>query len=580
MTPSVPTAIDSDSVTLAPTLRIGDWRVDPAVNELRRKGETVRLEPKTMEVLVFLAERAGQVVSREALLTALWPGVVVGEDAVTQAVIKLRKAMQDPARSPQYIETISKRGYRLVAAVKRLGVGGAPASVSTGENVPVVSTREQSRPLLRAGGVAALVGLLIAAGVVYHGARQQADWVEADTALVEDAPERWAALPTIVVTPFETLGGDHGETYLARGIGADLMTDLSRLSALRVISSQNLPRVESGGAGSTGPSTRYLLSGAVQRESGSLRVNVRLIDSESGRQLWAERYERPFRDVLVVQKEIIEHVLQVLPVQISDAERRRLARPYTRSLEAYDIFLRAQAAFLVRRPAENDAARRMYRKAIELDPAFARAYAGLALTHADDYRNQWTSDGQGALARALELAQTARRMDPDLPEAYGVLAHVHAVRLEYDEAIKILRQAIVLAPSYADGYAHLGSAYAHMGQPAKAIPLLRAAARLNPDGGSRYFVVLGRAYLFLGDTEQALINLREAITRNPADLDGHVYLAATLVASGDLPAARWEAEEIRALQPGFAVRQWLQTYPTTDADQKQRLIDLLAKVEL
>lgn len=580
MTSSAPTATASDSATLASALQIGDWRVDPTVNELRRNGETVRLEPKTMEVLVFLAERAGQVVSREVLLGALWPGVIVGEDAVTQAVIKLRKALHDPARSPQYIETISKRGYRLVASVERLEVGGAPASVTTGENDPVVPARERNRHLLRAGGFAALVGLLIATGIAYHISRQQVDWVEAETVLVEDASKRWATLPTITVTPFETLAGDRDETYLARGIGADLMTDLSRLSALRVVSSQNVPRLESGGAGSVGPAARYLLSGAVQRASESLRVNVRLVDSETGRQLWAERYERPFRDVLVVQQDIIAQILQVLPVQISEAERRRLARRYTRNLDAYDYFLRAKAAFLVRQPVENEAAREMYRKAIELDPAFARAYAGLALTYADDYRNQWTTDGQGALARALELAQTTLRMDPDLPEAYGVLAYVHAVRLQHDKAIKLLRRAITLAPSYADGYAYLGAVYTHMGQPAKAIPLLRTATRLNPDAGFIYFVVLGRAYIFLGEIEQALINLREALARNPADLETHVYLAATLVAAGDLPAARWEAEEVRALRPGFAVQQWLQTYPMTDAGQKRQLISLLAKVEL
>src|SRR5262245_24655990 len=99
--------------TPGPALHIGDWHADPRTNELTRNGETIRVEPKAMEVLVFLAERAGQVVSREALLAALWSGTVVGDDTLTQAVIKLRKSLRDEARSPQYIETISKRGYRL-----------------------------------------------------------------------------------------------------------------------------------------------------------------------------------------------------------------------------------------------------------------------------------------------------------------------------------------------------------------------------------------------------------------------------------------------------------------------------------
>src|SRR5688572_4039004 len=98
-------------------LLIGDWRVDPSRNELARGTESVRLEPKAVEVLVHLAGRAGEVVAREELLSAVWPGVVVGDDALTQAIIKLRKALGDDAHAPKYIETIAKRGYRLVAAV-------------------------------------------------------------------------------------------------------------------------------------------------------------------------------------------------------------------------------------------------------------------------------------------------------------------------------------------------------------------------------------------------------------------------------------------------------------------------------
>jgi transcriptional activator of cad operon len=110
----------STTITTAPGLiaagwQIGEWGVEPALNEIRREGETLRIEPKAMEVLVFLADRAGHVVSREELLSALWPGAVVGDDALSQAVIKLRKALRDPAKSPQYIETIPKRGYRLIA---------------------------------------------------------------------------------------------------------------------------------------------------------------------------------------------------------------------------------------------------------------------------------------------------------------------------------------------------------------------------------------------------------------------------------------------------------------------------------
>jgi tetratricopeptide (TPR) repeat protein len=269
-----------------------------------------------------------------------------------------------------------------------------------------------------------------------------------------------------------------------------------------------------------------------------------------------------------------------LPVQVSKAERERLARRYTRNLEAYDYFLRGKAAFLARQPAENRTARQLYEKAIELDPAFARAYAGLALTHADDYRNQWTADGKRSLATALQLAETALQMDPDIPDVYGVLGYIRAVHHDYQRAIQLHERAVKLDPSYADAYAYIGASYTLMGQPAKTIPFVRTAMRLNPEGGFMYFMVLGRAYLFTGDFNQALINLREALSRNAADLESRVYMAAALVAAGDLQEARWEADEIRALQPDFAARQWLQTYLMSDERQRRELSRLLAKIGL
>jgi predicted Zn-dependent protease len=126
----------------------------------------------------------------------------------------------------------------------------------------------------------------------------------------------------------------------------------------------------------------------------------------------------------------------------------------------------------------------------------------------------------------------------------------------------------------------MGGIYTYIGQPAKAIPLLRTAMRLNPDGGYLYFQILGRAYLFGNDIEQALINLREASARNPVDLETRVYLAAAMVAAGDRQSGEWEAEEIRVLDAGFSTHKWLETYPMTSTEHKKRLSGLLAKLGL
>jgi DNA-binding winged helix-turn-helix (wHTH) protein/TolB-like protein/cytochrome c-type biogenesis protein CcmH/NrfG len=536
-------------------IRIGEWRVDGTLNELSRAGRTLRIEPKAMEVLMALADRPGEVVSREALLALVWPGMVVGDDALTQSIIKLRKALGDTARSPAYIETISKRGYRLIAPVAADAAGGTGGSaprrrglrfaigalVVLAAAVALVDLRD-SRPL-PAGGVPGAPG--------------------------EEAAE--AAPVGVAVVPFETVGAGVEQAYLARGIGSDLMTDLGRLSGLTVI-----------GASATGstPGARYLVTGSIQRDGATLRVNVRLVDARSREQLWSRRFEQPAADLLAVQSEIARDLVRQLPARISAAERAQLAKRYTSSPEAYDLFLRAQALFLARGPEENQEARALYRKALDLDPQFARAYAGLAMTYAMEYRYRGAARSPDALARASELAETARTIDPDIPEVHWALGFIHAQARRYGEAIDSLQRAIALNRSYADAYALIGGIRTYMGNAGQTIPLLRTALRLRPDGGYLYFLVLGRAYLFEDDLDQALINLREALKRNPDDLETHVYLAAAFAAQGNRAAAEWEADEIRAREPRFSMRAWLETYPMTSAPYRERLLDLTSKLGL
>jgi tetratricopeptide (TPR) repeat protein len=279
-----------------------------------------------------------------------------------------------------------------------------------------------------------------------------------------------------------------------------------------------------------------------------------------------------------IQEELGPKILQILPAKVSEAELRRIAQRHTRNLQAYEHFQRGQSALLVRQRAENESAREMFRRAIALDAAFARAYAGLALTYAADYRNQWTADGAAALKRAFEMAETAHQINPDIPETYWVLAFVHLERRQHGQALQHLETAVRLYPSFADGYALMGGIKTYIGRPADAVPLLRRAMRLNPQAGHLYFLNLGRTYLALGDLEQARVNLEQALSRNPENLEAHVYMAALHVTAGDKAAAAWKAEEIRALQPGFSTRLWLETYPMTDVRQKTKLVQALGEL--
>ena len=548
-------------------LQVGDWTVEPALNQLSLAGRTVKLEPKAMAVLVYLAEHAGQVVSREALLSSVWSGVVVSDDSLTQVVIKLRKALGE---KQAYIQTIAKGGYRLVAPVARY------------QAVTPVQTRSDSEPVQAeansfarrwvAAGIAAT--LLLAAAAWWIDAERVSDVPPVAPASTE-APR--TAQPTITVRPFEALGDDAQAILLARGLTADLVTDLSKVLGLSVITV--VPSGEGhASAAREAPAVRYLVSGSVQRRDERLRLHVHLTDAATGKQLWSERFDRPVSGFFAIQEELASKILQILPAKVSEAELRRVAQRHTRNLEAYEYFQRAQAALLVRQTAENGAAREMFRRAIALDATFARAYAGLALTYAADYRNQWTRDGTAALDRAFEFARTAHEIDADIPETYWVLAFVHLERRQHEQALKHLESAIRLYPSFADGYALMAGIRTYMGRPADAVPLMRTAMRLNPESGYLYFLILGRTYLALGDLEQARVNLEHALSRNPVNLETHIYMAALHVMAGDKAGAAWEAEEIRALQPGFSSRVWMKTYPLSDPSQKTRLVRALGEL--
>jgi TolB-like protein/Tfp pilus assembly protein PilF len=378
-------------------------------------------------------------------------------------------------------------------------------------------------------------------------------------------------LPKVTVFSFKEVESDPLQTRLARGITARLITDLGRFPDIRVISLSDGTSPRETTSSDATQSQDYSVNGEVQRSGDNIRLYIRLTAAKSGESLWSEQYDRSYSDLFSLQDDLTRQVLDKLRIKVSDAELRRRARPYTRNLQAYEYFLRAQSGLLVRRKSDNDAARDLYLRAVELDPTFARARAGLALTYAADRRNGWTSDGTAALAKAYELASSARQMDPEIPETHFALAFVTMERGELPEAIEHLRDALRLNPSYADAYALMAGIETYRGHPRETLPLIRTAMRLLPESGHLYFLILGRAYFFLDDSESAALSLRQALARNPENVESHLYLAATLARAGRRDEAAWEAEEIRALEPTFRVREWLKSYPMADARQRERV---------
>ncbi len=551
-----------------PPFRVADWVADPATHRLHRGDTEVRLEPRVMALLVCLANRAGELVTREELERQVWGRTVVGYDALTSSIIKLRKALGDDSRQPRFIETVSKKGYRLIAPVGAV----TPASESSVPTAPIRRAPAARRRLLAVG--LALSALAILAGVLVYSYRGP------NGRLLPDATDR----PSIAVLPFGNLGNDPAQAYLSEGITADITTAISKLSGLFVVASASARNVQAtpGGVKQVAEAlgVRYVLDGNVRRTGKQLRVNAQLVDAASGFQIWAERYDREMKDVFDVQDDIVAKIVTALSVNLTEAERQRSARRYTINIEAYDEFLRGQSMYVRSTPEDNLQARALFQQAIDRDPGFARAYGAMALSYVDEFRFGWGKNPATALERAFEMANKAVALDDQLPQAYRALSYAQLHRREYRSSIDAIQRAIALDPNDADNRASLALSHIYNENYDTAIRMLREAMQLNPHYPARYASALGHAYYFLGRHEDAAASLRDAIERNASYLSSHIFYSAALIRLGKNDEAAWAAAQVRSLSPGFAAENVSGMFPIKDPAKLRALMDDLKRAGL
>jgi len=281
-------------------LRVGDWDVNPASGEISRHGETIRLEVRTMRVLICLAEHAGEVVSIDHLLAHAWSDVVVTPDSVYQAVASLRRVLGDDPKQPAYIATVPRLGYRLVAAVTAIDAPPAPAAIAR--------PRAASRFLWAAAALA----IVVAAALAYaFGARRAAP----------PPPET-----SLAVLPFLDLSEGMKYEEFADGMTEELIDRLSKIPGLRVPAPtasfyfKNKKRPIAEIATSLG--VAYILDGSVRKSGERLRVAARLVRPENGYVVWSDSYDRPWGDTLIVQDDIAGEVMKALKTSVVGAARR------------------------------------------------------------------------------------------------------------------------------------------------------------------------------------------------------------------------------------------------------------------
>jgi len=275
-------------------LRIGDWQVHPASNNISRNGETVRLEVRAMRLLLCLAQRAGEVVSIDDLITDVWAEVNVSPDSVYQAVTSLRRVLGDDPKQPAYIETVPRLGYRLVARV---------------------SSTETSRPLSRTKislmlGVTICLALFVVFGLGLHREIQKGS-----SAFASSRPQR-----SIAVLPFLDLTEGMNQEEFADGMTEEIIDKLSKVSGLRVATATSsfFFRGKQVTVSDIARTLRvsYVLDGSVRKSGPRVRVAARLVHAENGYVIWSETYDRPFDDILAVQDDIANEVTKAFSASI------------------------------------------------------------------------------------------------------------------------------------------------------------------------------------------------------------------------------------------------------------------------
>lgn len=456
------------------TVEFGPYVLEKAQWRLKRGDEVVALPPKALALLVLLVDRAGQLVTKEEILQALWQGTFVEEGNVAFYVAMLRKTLSDPTGAT-YIETIKTRGYRFVMPVavraETPALAPAPAPLllppavteaRAAEASPApVETPASHHSSLRPGviGAAAIIGLAAMAWVAF--------------ARVSDPPVR-----SIVVMPFTAIAPAADQAYLEAGMAEAITMRLGNLPDLRVPPLAAIRTGEGPFEAGQRLGTDAVLTGSVQSSEKRLLVSAQLQRVSNGSRIWSWTFDTTPGEILDVQNEIAERLAARLGRELTAAEQARVIRRDTMSSEAYDLFMQAREHWRLRSPHSVQQAIPLYERAIALDPGFARAYAGLA--------NCYNLSMSGLppsvrYPRAKANAETALALDPNSAEARTSLAFLrYKFEWNWREADAEFRRAIALDPRSALAHHWYGEFLSLMGRTEQGIAALQRALELEP----------------------------------------------------------------------------------------------------
>ncbi len=385
--------------------------------------------------------------------------------------------------------------------------------------------------------------------------------------------------PSIAVLPFDNMSGDPEQEYFSDGITEDLITDLSKVSGLFVIA-RNSVFTYKGKAVSVKQvgeelGVRYILEGSVRKANNRVRITAQLIDARTSGHIWAERYDKELKDIFDLQDEVTHEIVSALAVKLTEEEQKRVVRQGTDNLMAYDYTLRGLEYFNRYTKEANTQARKLFQKAIDLDPRYALAYSYIGHTHMMEWSFGWSRD-PATIERAFVLAQQAIALEQSEPLAHALLSNIYLWRKQYDRSIEEIEKTIEVDPNNADGLVHLAGVLNWAGRPEEAIGLLNRAMQLNPIFPVYYLWELGHAYYLTEQLEEAIATLKKLIDRNPNFLPAYSYLAASYVELEREEEAKFDAADLERLTH-ISMEDWKKRLPYKDPKMLDRLFDALKK---
>ena len=519
--------------------RVGPWLVKPGLNRISQNGSSVRVEPKVMGVLVCLASQPGEPVSKETILKTVWPDTFVSDDVLTRSVSELRRAFEDEAKDSRFIQTIPKRGYRLLApvvAVSKDEANGVPPEPCPAVSVAPAKRMQRTKPRMIAATVLVVAGLLF--GVTAF---------KADGLRNRLFGNKNPAIHSIAVLPLKNLSDDPSQKYFASGMTEELITDLSQVSALKVISRTSSEVYE--GTHKTLPeiarelNVDAIVEGSVQRSADRVRITAQLIYASQDKNLWARSYERDVQDVLALQGTLATGIVDEIRIQVAPSEQARLNEPRTVSASALDAYL--EGNYHLHRTGrgfgdeETHTAAQCFQRAIDEDPSFAPAYIGLAYAHNVilGATSLWRPSPQDHEIRKA-AAKKALELDPSSSEVHELLANLDCDDWKWSQAEEELRRAITLNPNRAESHDALGFFLIAIGRPDEGVKELQGAQELDPKNDH-----LANAFFYQGKYDDAIQLALRDLERQPDDGLGHYSLYQTYALAGKYPEAIRELEK-------------------------------------